>query len=342
MRAALFHRVGEPLAIESVADPEAGPGEVVIAVSHAGICGSDLHVTEYGAVAPGTILGHEFSGAVVALGADVGAGVRIGDRVTALPLHACRACEACDAGLPALCSANLFTGMAPQYPGAYAEYVRAPAAMLQRLPDGVSFEDGAMIEPLAVAHHAVELGEVTRGARVLVIGAGPIGAGVTLFARLMGAAHVVVSERSPERAERALALGATALIDPRQEDVAARFTALTGGMPEIVFECVGVPGLLQQAIALAGIRGRVVVAGVCFGEDRIQPLSALMREISIRFSQCYTERDFATVIDAVARGEARPRPMHSATVGLDALPAAFEGLRGAPAGCKILIDPQRR
>jgi (R,R)-butanediol dehydrogenase / meso-butanediol dehydrogenase / diacetyl reductase len=340
MRAALFQAAGRPLAIEHVSEPRPAADQILIEVARAGICGSDLHMSEFGAVPPGTIFGHEFAGSVAALGSAVRGEWRIGDRVTALPLQACSSCEACGSGLPALCSRGLFTGTNLEFPGAYAEYVAARAGMVQRLPAGVSFETGAMVEPLAVSHHAVQLARLVRGDSVLVIGAGPIGAGVVLFARSAGARHVIVSERSPERRQIALTLGATAVIDPQAQDVAARFFELTGNRPQVVFECVGAPTLIQQAIELAGVRGRVLVAGVCFAQDRISPLTALMKEVSVQFSQCYTEADFAAVIGALARGEVAPAPMHTDTVGFAALPEAFEALRASPRGCKVLIDPK--
>jgi (R,R)-butanediol dehydrogenase/meso-butanediol dehydrogenase/diacetyl reductase len=175
---------------------------------------------------------------------------------------------------------------------------------------------------------------------VLVLGAGPIGAGVALFARMMGAAHVVVSERAAERRALALELGATATIDAVNEDVAARFHAIAGKRPDVVFECVGVRGVLQQAIAYAGLRGRVVVAGVCTGEDVIMPVTGLGKEVLIQFSQAYTERDFAAVLDAVAQGRVDVAPMRTATIGFDAVPEAFETLMTAPKSCKVLIDPK--
>jgi (R,R)-butanediol dehydrogenase/meso-butanediol dehydrogenase/diacetyl reductase len=340
MRAALFQGVGRPLAIERIADPRPAADQILIEVARAGICGSDLHMSEFGAVPAGTVFGHEFAGTIVALGSAVAGHWRLGDRVTALPLQACSACQACAAGLPALCDSGRFTGTTLQFPGAYAEYVGARATMVQRLPPGVSFAAGAMVEPLAVSHHAVELSQLSRGAAVLVIGAGPIGAGVTLFARRAGARHVIVSERSAERREIALALGATAVIDPASQDVAEGFAALAGGRPQIVFECVGVAGLLQQAIELAGIRGRVLVAGVCFSEDRIQPLAALMKEVNVQFCQCYSEANFAAVIAAIDNREISPAPMHTDTVGFAMLPQTFEALRVSPRGCKVLIDPQ--
>jgi (R,R)-butanediol dehydrogenase/meso-butanediol dehydrogenase/diacetyl reductase len=340
MRAALFQGVGKPLCIERLPDPRPGADQVIIQVAGAGICGSDLHMSEYGVVPAGTVFGHEFAGTIVELGSAVRGAWKVGDRVTALPVQACGGCDACAAQLPALCHSGLFTGTNLTYPGAYAEYVGARAALVQRLPEGVSFATGAMVEPLAVSHHAVELAGVGRGDAVLVIGAGPIGAGVILFAHLNGARDVIVSERSRERREIALQLGATAVLDPAVEDIGARFAALAGRRPQIVFECVGVAGLLQQAIELAGVRGRVLVAGVCFAEDKISPLTGLMKEVSVQFSQCYTEQNFAAVIEALAQGRIKPEPMHTRTVALDALPQAFEALRVRPSGCKVLIDPR--
>lgn len=341
MRAAVYEASGRPLAIHEVPDPRPGKDQIIIEVARAGICGSDLHVTEHGVIPRGVILGHEFAGTVVELGAEVQGGWTIGDRVTALPVQACRECDACAVGLPALCRTGRFTGMTLEFPGAYARYVAARASMLQRLPGGVAFTDGAMVEPLAVAHHAVELAAIRKGDSVLIIGAGPIGAGATLFARLAGARHVIVSEPAARRRDIALQLGATAVIDPATEDVAARCVALGGAPPQVVIECVGNPGLMQKALEAAGIRGRVVIAGVCFSEDRILPVVGLMKEINVQFSQCYTERDFEAVIDAIARGEAKPAPMHSQTIGLGELPRCFEALRTNPGDCKVLIDPQR-
>ena len=342
MRAAIFHEPGRPLSIETIADPRPAADQILIDVAHTGICGSDLHITQYGLIPNGTVLGHEFAGTIAEIGGAVGGSWKIGDRVTALPLEGCNHCEACDEGLPALCSAAVFTGTALAKPGAYAQYVVAKGAMVQRLPQGVTFADGAMVEPLAVAHHAVERAQIAVGAPVLVIGAGPIGAGVALFARHAGARHVIVSERAPERRRRVLELGATAVIDPTTETVAERFAAIAGSAPQIVFECVGNAGVIQHALELTGRRGRVVVAGVCFSEDKFMPVAALMKEISIVFSQCYTERNFAAVIDAIARGAVNPRPMHTRTVGFEALPKAFEDLRSAPDQCKVLIDPDMK
>lgn len=341
MRAAVFLEAGKPLSVQTVPDPVPAPDQVILEVANAGICGSDLHVTQYPGLAPsGVILGHEFAGTIAALGAGVKGSWKVGDRVTALPLNPCNSCEACDSRLPALCSHNLFTGNYLSAQGAYAQYVSARGNMLQKLPDGVSFEDGALVEPLAVGHHVVDMAELRPGASVLVIGAGPIGVAVTLFARAAGARHVVVSERAEGRRRLAAEVGATATIDPTVENVAEAFARHADGRrPQVVFECVGVPGMVRQAVELVGLRGRVVVAGVVFQDDPISPLAALAKEVTVRYSQAYTERDFAAVIDAIATGKVRPRPIHTSTVSLDDLPEAFEALRQPGDQCKVLIRP---
>ena len=341
MRAAVFHAAGEALRLEQVPDPRPGPGEVLIEVARAGICGSDLQVASLGAAPAGTIFGHEFAGRIVELAPGCGPEWRTGDRVSALPIRVCGHCEACEGGFHALCPSVVFTGTTLAYSGAYAQYLTAPVAMLQRLPDGVGFDEGAMVEPLAVACHAVQRAQMPRGARVLVLGAGPIGAGVTLFAARAGATRVVVSERAAVRRERALALGATAVIDPLTEDPAKRFSALCDGRPQVVFECTGKPGMIQQAVELAGLRGRVVVVGLCLQEDRILPLPGFLKELSIDFAQCYHVRDFEAVIDALARGQLDAQPMHTATVGLPELPGIFAELQSGSPHCKVLIDPTR-
>ncbi|MDD3799113.1 MAG: alcohol dehydrogenase catalytic domain-containing protein [Novosphingobium sp.] len=340
MRAAVFHEAGQPLRIETVDDPRPAPGEVVIAVSGSGICGSDLHMTQHPGHTPaGLILGHEYAGTIAALGKDVTGGWKIGDRVTALPLFPCHTCEACEAHMPQLCPNGQFAGTTLDKPGAYAQYVTARADLLQKVPAGVGDVEAAMIEPLAVGHHIVSRADIRKGEAVLVIGGGPIGAAVALFARAAGAGHVVVSEPSAERRTRCLDLGATAAIDPVNENVGKRFGELTGTRPAVVFECVGIPGMVQQAVNYAAVRGRVVVAGVLFGDDSLSHIGGLGKEVSIVYSQAYVERDFAAVIDALAKGLVDARPMHTATVSLDELPDMFESLRNAPSQCKVLIDP---
>jgi (R,R)-butanediol dehydrogenase/meso-butanediol dehydrogenase/diacetyl reductase len=337
MRAAFFHGIGQPLSVEQAPEPLPGPGEIVLAVGACGICGSDLHAAEvpdYG-LRPGTVLGHEFAGTVIR---SADPAWQPGDRAAVIPFALCADCEphgACRDGLVPVCPAMRGLGFSPAAPGGYAQQVKARASQALRLPDGVSLQDGALLEPLAVAQHAVALAGITPGMRVLVVGAGPIGLGVAAIAALAGA-EVTVSEPAAGRRGRALRVGAAAVLDPVTEDPAPAFRAA-----EVVIECVGIPGMLQRCIEMARPQGRIVVVGVCMEEDRIRPRMAIRKELALRFAFAYTPADFAAVLDHLAAGRLRGADFVTAVIGLDALPATFEALRRPGEQVKVLVDPSR-
>lgn len=340
MRAAVFNGLGQKLSVEEVPTPEAGPGEVVIRVQACGVCGSDLHATDAGVFLqePGTILGHEFSGDVVAAS---DSGIARGTRVTVVPVNPCGHCLDCREGYSMLCTQNQITGLAGKaVPGAYAEYINVPARYVVPLPEGVSYEEGAMVEPLAVGLHAVNSSGLGLGQRVLVIGAGPIGLSVTTFAKLAGAGTVVVSERAPARLKAATEFGADAVIDAgATPDLAAAFAEAAGGPPDVIFDCVGVPGMIQNAINLSRARGTIVVVGVCMKEDTQIPISAILKELKIQYILGYQESDFARVLDFLGQGRVKPAPMVTDRVTLADLPDAFEGLRQPGNQIKLMILP---
>jgi len=339
MKAAVFQDVGKPLAIANVDAPLPGPGEVVLEVAYCGICGSDLHMTQHqGILKRGDIMGHEFTGTISALGPDVDPKWKVGDRVTSLPVIACHNCEMCDEGLLSLCRNMYVTGVGRSQ-GAYAQYVASPAETLFKLPANVDFRDAALTEPLSVALHAVEMADIKSSDNVLVIGGGPIGLGVAMFAKFRGARNVVVSELAAGRAELAKKMGATATINPAKEDVAKRYAELTGGAPHVVFECVGVKGLIDHAVAMAAPRGRIVVAGVMMGEDQFTPMHAIGKELTLKFTQCYSPKDYEVVLDLLDHKRVDPSPMVTEIVALDAVPEKFEALRKPSTQCKILISP---
>ena len=341
MKAAVFRGLGTRLAIEEVPEPQPAPGEVVLRIDYCGVCGSDLHATHPGVfvVPEGTILGHEFTGEVVQSRAP---GVTPGQLVTALPLQACDECRAegvCKDGLGILCPNNTIIGFAPTAQGAYAEYVKVSARQVLALPPGVAAREGATVEPLAVGLNAVEQGEVRLGDRVLVLGAGPIGLAVTAFAKLAGAGAVVVSEYAVARRRMAEAFGATSLIDPAAQEVGPAFAAAAGGPPDVIFECVGVPGMIQTCIGLSRPFGRIVLVGVCMEEDRITPIAGTFKAATLRFVLGYAERHFRIVLDMLSAGRIDPRPMITGEVTLADLPAAFEALRKPRDQVKVLIRP---
>jgi (R,R)-butanediol dehydrogenase / meso-butanediol dehydrogenase / diacetyl reductase len=342
MRAAVFHGVGEKLAVEDRQRPVAEAGGLVLKVAYAGICGSDIHATEKSLVPlePGTVLGHEFAGEVVE---SASPDWMVGDRVIGVPLRECDACRPlgqCKDGLGILCGKGKIIGMSAGLPGAYAEYVRLGAGHALRVPDGISLKAAALTEPLAVGAHAVRLAGSLYGRHVLVVGAGPIGLAVITFARFAGARSVAVSELDPTRRQRAAAFGATSVLDPRSESIGPALVR-TGAVPDLIFECVGAPGLIRECMDLLPIHGRLVVVGVNRGEDTILPRVAIRKELSIKFALGYQREDFALVLDLMASGRIDAEALVSSVIGFADLPEVFERLRRPNPDAKVLIDPSR-
>ncbi len=339
MRAAVFKGLGQPLVIEEVPDPQPTPTDLVVRVKSCGICGSDLHASDVPpGMPPGTVMGHEFAGEVVEVGAQAAGDWKAGDRICALPYIGCGHCAACLSGDGTQCSKIQATGLG-QIPGAYAEYVRVGAHETLRLPESLDFDAGATVEPLAVGLHAVRQSRLEPGANVLVIGAGPIGLATALWARFFGARSVVVSEMAPARLERAAAFGATHGIDASKENVPAAFAKVAGAAPDILFECVGVPGMLQQCIMMAPARSRIVVVGVCMQTDTIFPAMAILKELSLHFVVAYHRDDFAFTLDMLDAERIASQPMVTDHVGFDGFSAAFEALKKPTTQCKVILNP---
>jgi 2-desacetyl-2-hydroxyethyl bacteriochlorophyllide A dehydrogenase len=272
------------------------------------------------------------------------AGWKVGEMATALPNNACEDCRKlglgeCKDNLGIMCPKNTLTGFHPSAQGAYAEYVKFSSNEALRLPSAVKSREGAAVEPLAVGLHAVNKGKVTVGERVLIMGGGPIGLAVAVFSRLAGARDVVVSEFAPARREAAGALGATAVIDPSREEVADVFARKTGAQPDVIFECVGVPGMIQKAVDLSRPFGRIVVVGVCMVEDAMTPISAIFKEANIQYVLGYGRPDWRLVLDLLDSGRVDPRPMITNVIGLDELPSAFEALRKPTTQIKVMVRP---
>jgi (R,R)-butanediol dehydrogenase/meso-butanediol dehydrogenase/diacetyl reductase len=303
---------------------------VLIKVGRCGICGSDLHMTaeaEFGAK-PGTILGHEFAGEVIERGTAVER-LKLGDRVTISPLRSCGHCESCLAGRPAWCAAMKLEG------GGYAEYALATERQCRLLPKSISLEDGALIEPMAVSLHGVNLARLGPGARVVVLGAGPIGLAVTFWARRQGAGKIVVRDIMEHPRALAHKLGASAFI-PASEDIHAVTEAL-GGPADIVFECVGVPGVIAQALEYVRPRGTVVVLGLCTKPDTFVPFRAVAKEARIQASAFFEIPEFETVLRTLDSGAAEPHALITGTVPLAEMPATFEALRHRTTQCKVMV-----
>jgi threonine dehydrogenase-like Zn-dependent dehydrogenase len=337
VKAAVFKELNKPLVVETLPDPTPGPHDVILKVGKCGICGSDLHISEdpvFGV--PGdTVLGHEYSGEVVELGREVKQ-IKVGDRIAAFPLESCGECGPCRSGNGAWCEVNMIVGG-----GGYGQYAKLAEHQCVRIPAGVSLEDGALIEPLAVGLHAVNVSAMRSGARVLVIGAGPIGLTTTFWARRMGAGRIAVTASSRQREGLAMEMGANTFIDPLvslEESIRLTDEAL-GGPPEIVYECVGKVGLVKRCIDHVAKRGTVVVVGLCTAQDHFMPFDMIQKECRVQPSAFYDHRDFETALDAIEAGEHKPEEMVTDTVNLTKMPQMFEALKQRTTQCKVLVDP---
>jgi threonine dehydrogenase-like Zn-dependent dehydrogenase len=311
------------------------------------------------------VFGHEFCGAVAEYGPGCAREVPTGAPVVALPLL--RGEEGVDT-----------IGLSVHAPGAYADQLLAQEPMMMPVPNGLAPGVAALTEPMAVAWHAVRRGDVGRRQVAVVIGCGPVGLGVILVLKAKGVRTVVASDFSPGRRALATACGADVVVDPAEEEPYAaagdrghledmpsalelvvgtreklgrlpvgwwhvwRLGEKLGAGPKhpVIFECVGVPGVIESIIGGAPLFSRVVVVGVCVGEDRFTPATAINKEIDLRFVIGYTPLEFRDTLRMLAEGELDPRPLLTGEVGLDGVDAAFTALGDPERHAKILIDPR--
>jgi len=334
MKAVISRSPGQ-LAVETVPDPAPSPGNLILRVAACGICGTDLHLHQAKILPPGAITGHEFCGEVM----ETAGGFQAGERVCALPARSCGRCERCRSGLGAYCQNQRTLGLGDA-PGAYAELVEIAPHDAVRLPASVEDAQGALVEPLAVGLHAVNVARIRAGESVLVIGAGPIGLAIALWARHYGADPVVVSERSAGRRAMAERIGASHVANPETEDLGATLERIVPTGPDAVFEAVGVPGLLQEALSRVRFRGRLVVAGVCMVPDTMEPFPAILKEASIHFVMAYEKDDFQYTVDMLEQQRIAPLPLITNRIGLEEVAQTFESLAKPSEQCKVLVLPQ--
>src|SRR3954470_14711996 len=368
------------LEVADLPAPVPGEGHVVLDVVRCGICGSDLHarhhaddladvVAELGypdfmRAEHQVVMGHEFSGRVATYGPRTRRRVDEGAPVVAMPLTRING-----QGHP--------TGLSAAAPGGYAEQVVVEESLMMAVPDGFDPAMAALTEPMAIGWHAVRRGEVKKNTVAIVIGCGPIGLAVIRALKARGVKTVVASDLSPARRSLASVCGADIVVDPGVEspyDAAGDRGHLTslpaavdllvdtmqklrrvpawhhifrtaerlgaGPKAPVVFECVGVPGIIDSIVAAAPLLSRVVVVGVCMGPDRIRPSMAINKEIDLRFVLGYSPVEFRDTLHMLADGTLDAKPLVTGTVGLDGVDEAFTALASPDVHAKILIDPR--
>jgi (R,R)-butanediol dehydrogenase/meso-butanediol dehydrogenase/diacetyl reductase len=336
MRAAIVNERGS-FDIGTVPDPSPGPDELVLRVTGCGICGSDLKMLEH--PNPGLVMGHEFAGEVVARGSGVERW-REGDRVTALPIIGCGHCLACLEGAPSHCVNGPDLIGVGGSSGAYAEFIRVAARESFLLPDAIDVSLAPLVEPLAVALHTIRAADLVPGDKVVVVGAGPIGLAVTIWLRHMGADEIVVADPLESRRQKALSLGATSVVDPSAEALGEATVRELGRPADVVFECVGRPGLLDSCIAATRIGGQIILAGGASAPDTFLPVMGMLKELSLRFCVYYRRSEWAHTIRMLAQGRIDPSPLVSDRVGLDRFAATFADVQRRPADhLKVILDP---
>lgn len=328
--------------LKEIEEPIIDNENVIIKVLKAGICGSDLHYFEMGEP-NGLIMGHEFCGEVINPGNR--SDLKVGDRVTALPISPCGACSACLSGNPQYCKStwSKAVGLSLDSPGALGEMIKVRSDMVLKVPDNVSDEEAAMVEPTAVALHGIHLADVKVGSKVLVIGGGIIGLLSAMFAKKEGASFVAVSETNPKRGEKALSLGvADKYYDAKDENMLKEVMADTKGGFDIVIECCGNASAVTSSLVTVRPGGVVVLVGVSTEPINIPTVIAVMNELTVKGAIAYTKEEFATCLDLINNKQIEVMPFVDDIVSYDEVENAYIRLTSGNDGAvKILVDPSK-
>lgn len=341
MRQVLVAGLGD-VTVTDRAVPEPGPGEVRVAVTYAGICGSDTHAVagHHPLLPPPYLPGHELIGVVDAAGSPEHEAL-VGTRAVVKPNVECGTCVNCRAGRTNACQTLAWIGCDPSgaRPGGMARYVLAPAANIFPLPDAVSDIDGVLVECLATPVHAARIAGDLEGARVLVIGAGTIGLFSVIAARRAGAAVIVVSDPEPSKRERALRFGADRAVDAFDPDFGAAAAAALDGTADVVFDCVGAEASIRQAMSVLRRAGTLLIVGVPPRDGTVALPTIQDWELRVQGCANYTAQDIETAIAIAAEGGLPGREIVSAVYGLEQATEAFEVAAQGTAG-KVVIAPR--
>jgi (R,R)-butanediol dehydrogenase / meso-butanediol dehydrogenase / diacetyl reductase len=345
MRAAVYHGAGD-VRVSDMPDPRAGAREVVVKVTTAGVCGSDVNRFRHGSHpwAPGFIMGHEFCGEIVEAGPEA-AGWRAGDQVIVQPTLRCGMCFYCRHGQENRCAEFTRRGLTGSgTDGGFADYVRVAAYQPHRRPLNLAPQLAALVEPTAVSVHGWNLAGVERPDSVVVVGLGNIGLLAILAARVKGAGTIVAVGKYAPRQALARTYGADLVLEPDDARIEKIVLEHTGGLgAALVFEAAGTPASLRTAVATARKGGKVVVLGVIREEAALDYREIVLSEKQILGSIIYQHRDFAEAIDVVARGRIDVARHITTTIPLeDIVPLGFQPLVAKPERhIKIQVDPRR-
>src|SRR5262245_59133870 len=360
MRAVLMR--SQRLVVADIPVPDPGPGEVLVKTLACGICGSDLHALKHaekfveasrraGSVftmdlSRDVVMGHEFCAEIVEHGPETRKNLPAGTRVCSRPTLIRK-------------DGPRTVGYSNDTPGGYAEYMRLTEALLLPVPNGLTTEHAALTEPLAVGVHAVNKARLEPDDAPLVIGCGPVGLAVVAALRASHVRPIVAADFSQRRRDLAASFGADVVVDPARSTPwqswrevaawrdAARAPTLPPWVsgpalrPAVVFECVGVPGVLDQLMGAAPRGTRIIVVGVCMESDTIHPMLGISKELNIQFVLGYTADEFAQTLAHIAEGALPAGPLITGTVGVNGVAPAFTELASPERHAKILVEPWR-
>ncbi len=331
------------MVVDEVAEPVPAIGEALIAVKACGICGSDLHTLRHADAMLALsgmggldnpfdpdadfVMGHEFCGEVLELGAETaGVPIKAGDLVVSMPM------AFAPHGLELL-------GFSNNYVGAFAERMQLTAGMCLPVPNGLDPRIASLTEPVAVAVHAVNKSGIAKGEGALVLGAGPIGLALIAVLKGQGIEQIVASDFSPRRRTLAASMGATTVVDPAVETAMDGWNRAAGGATPVVFEAIGIPGILDDICRSVPPQTRITIVGVCMEPDTFLPLVAIAKELQFQFVIYYDPAEFADTLRQLAEGEIDASPLITGVVGIDGVPDAFEILRHPEEHAKVIVEP---
>lgn len=341
MKAAILEDI-KKFKIADVDAPKPDNNKVIIDIIKTGICGSDIHNWDAGEP-KGLIMGHEFTGKVVNPGSRTD--LKIGDRVTALPISPCRNCEACETGNPQYCSETWThaIGLSLDNPGGLTSTIAIRPDMVLKLPDNVTDEEGAMVEPTAVGLHAVHLADIRVGDKVLIVGGGIIGLVSAMFAKLEGAEFVAVSETNEARGKKSVKLNvADDWFNAKDENFLNNiFTKIPNGF-DVVIDCSGTTKAVESELMTVKPGGTIVLVGVSPKPIEFASVIAVMKELTIKGAIAYTKEEFKNCISLMANKKIDVMKFVDDIVPLEEIQKAYERLTsGTDDAVKIMIDPKK-